>query len=285
MNTSNQRHKYEYAVNPDTAAAKVIRLVGPDRRVLELGSGPGSITRHLKDNGCRVTALELDGDAIAIVGEFCERVIPCDLNDTEWPGLLNDAERFTAIVAGDVLEHLYDPWSTLKSMKPLLAEDGYVVVSLPHIAHSAVVACLLAEDFEYQPWGLLDKTHIRFWGMKNIQKLFDEAGFKVIEVDFVIRSPEQTEFAARWRKLPEEVRQALAWNRYGNVYQVVVKAVPEAAPGTVLRLEDQPVPAPKASSFSAGARGSRVLGYFISFLSLETRARISRMLHRLGIRH
>ena len=154
-----------------------------------------------------------------------------------------------------------------------------MVVSLPHIAHSAVVACLLAEDFEYQPWGLLDKTHIRFWGMKNIQKLFDEAGFKVIEVDFVIRSPEQTEFAARWRKLPEEVRQALAWNRYGNVYQVVVKAVPEAATGTGLRLEDQPAPAPKASSFSAGARGSRVLGYFISFLSLETRARISRMLH------
>ncbi|MEZ5615214.1 MAG: class I SAM-dependent methyltransferase [Rhodocyclaceae bacterium] len=284
MNTSNQRHKYEYAVNPDTAAAKVIRLVGADRRVLELGSGPGSITRHLKDNGCRVTALELDGDAIAIVGEFCERVIPCDLNDTEWPRLLSDAGQFSAIVAGDVLEHLYDPWATLQKLKPLLAEDGCVVISLPHVAHSAVVACLLTEDFEYQPWGLLDKTHIRFWGLKNIQKLFDEAGFKIIEVDYVIRSPEQTEFASRWRKLPNNVRQALAWNRFGNVYQVVVKAIPDTTPGIGLRLEDQAAPAPKATSYSAGAHGCRVLGYFISFLSLDTRARISRLLHRMGIR-
>lgn len=279
-----QRHKYDYAVNPDTAAAKVIRLVGPDKRVLELGSGPGSITRHLKDNGCRVTALELDGDAIAIVGEYCERVIPCDLNDPRWPGLLGDAGLFSAIVAGDVLEHLYDPWTTLQKMKPLLAADGYVVVSLPHVAHSAVLACLLTEDFEYQPWGLLDKTHIRFWGIKNIQKLFDEAGFKIIEVDFVIRSPEQTEFASRWRKLPEEVRRALAWNRFGNVYQVVVKAVPETAPGAGLRIEDQSAPAPKATSYSSGAHGNRVLGYFISFLSLDTRARISRLLNRLGFR-
>ncbi len=37
------------------------------------------------------------------------------------------------------------------------------LVSRPQeAAHNAVVACLLNEDFEYQPTGLLDKTHIRF---------------------------------------------------------------------------------------------------------------------------
>ncbi|MBI4989031.1 MAG: class I SAM-dependent methyltransferase [Rhodocyclales bacterium] len=280
-----QRHKYEYKVNPDTAAAKVIRMVGADKRVLELGPGPGSITRHLHENGCRVTALELDEKAIEIVSAFCEQVHPCNLNDAEWPALLADADKFSAIVAADVLEHLYDPWTTLQKMQPFLAEDGYVVISLPHVAHNAVVACLLNEDFEYQPWGLLDKTHIRFWGMKNIQKLFEEAGFKIIEADFVVRSPEQTEFASRWRKLPAKTRQALACNPFGNVYQVVVRAVPQTAAGNGLRLESQLVPSPAAGAFSAGARGSRVLGFFISFLSLTTRARISRLLQRLGIPH
>ncbi|MDT3734807.1 MAG: class I SAM-dependent methyltransferase [Denitratisoma sp.] len=279
-----QRHKYEYQVNPDTAAAKVIRMVGSGMRVLELGPGPGSITRHLHGNGCRITALELDAEAIAIVSEYCEKVHPCNLNDAQWPALLGDG-KFSVVVAADVLEHLYDPWGTLKKMLPLLADDGCVVISLPHVAHSAVVACLLNEDFEYQPWGLLDRTHIRFWGIRNIQKLFEDAGFKIVEADFVVRAPEQTEFASRWRKLPREARKALEWNRFGNVYQVVLRAVPQAAEGKALQLESLAVPAPGQGGFSAGAQRNRLLGFLISFLSLETRARISRLLQRLGIRH
>jgi len=280
---TNQRHKYEYKVNPNTAAAKVIRMVGDDKRVLELGSGPGSITRLLKDNQCRITALELDLKAIEIVSEFCEKVYPCDLNDPEWPAKLSGSDKFEVVVAGDVLEHLYDPWSTLSSVQTLLADDGYVVISLPHAGHNAVIACLLTGDFEYQPWGLLDKTHIRFFGIKNIQRLFNDAGFKIVEVDFVVKAPEQTEFANNWRQLSPQTREALASNEFGTIYQVVVKAVPHSAPGKGLRLESLPVPAPTADSFSTGARGSRVLGFLLSFLSLRTRKRIAQMLERIGL--
>ena len=280
----NQRHKYEYEVNPNTAAAKVVDMVGIGRRVLELGSGPGSITRLLKANQCRVTALELDEEAIKIVSQYCETVHSCDLNDPEWHAILSGFKRFEVIVAGDVLEHLYNPWATLSRLELLLAEGGYVVISLPHVGHNAVIACLLTGDFEYQPWGLLDKTHIRFFGVKNIQKLFNDAGFKIVEVDYVIKTPEQTEFAQRWRKLSSTTKQALASNRFGTVYQVVVKAVPNSAPGVALELALQPVPSPIASSFSTGAKGNRVLGYLISFLSLSTRQHISRVLERLGIR-
>lgn len=278
------RHKYEYEVNPNSAATKVARLVGVGKRVLELGSGPGVITRLLKGNDCRVTALELDGKAIEIVSQYCEKVHSCDLNDPEWPLKLSGSDRFEAIVAGDVLEHLYDPWTTLLSVKPLLNEGGYVVVSLPHIGHNAVVACLLAGDFEYQPWGLLDKTHIRFFGLKNIQKLFKDAGFKIVEVDYVIKTPEQTEFAQRWRQLSTATRQVLTSSRFGTVYQVVVKAVPNSAPGEELQLEKQPVPLPIATSFRSGVKDSRVLRFLISFLSLRTRQRISHALERAGIR-
>ena len=104
-------------------------MVGTDQRVLELGSGPGSITRHLKNNGCRVTALELDPEAIALVAPFCERVIPCNLNEAEWPSLLDNTEGFPVIVAADVLEHLYDPGITLGRMLPLLSDNGYVVIA------------------------------------------------------------------------------------------------------------------------------------------------------------
>jgi 2-polyprenyl-3-methyl-5-hydroxy-6-metoxy-1,4-benzoquinol methylase len=280
-----QRHKYKYKVNADSAADKVIRMVGQGKRVLEIGPGPGSITRYLKENGCRVTALEMDEKAIEIVAGYCELVHRCNLNSGEWPDLLAGSGKFAAIVAADVLEHLYDPWTTLQRLRPFLAEDGYLVISLPHVAHSAIVAGLLNGDFEYKRWGLLDRTHIRFWGMKNIQDLLEEAGFKIIEAEFVVKAPDQTEFSYHWRKLPSETRQALAWNRFGNVYQVVLRAVPQASPGKGLQLESLPVSEPSAGSFSAHAREGRLLGYFISFLGRNARARISRVLQRLGISH
>jgi 2-polyprenyl-3-methyl-5-hydroxy-6-metoxy-1,4-benzoquinol methylase len=277
------RHRYDYAVQPDSAPAKVIRMVGKGRRVLELGPGPGSITKHLKDNGCRVTGLELDPEAIELVAAFCERVIPCNLNDAGWPAMLADTEKFSVIVAADVLEHLYDPWTALKQTLPLLAADGSLVVSLPHVAHSAVIACLLNEDFAYQSWGLLDSTHIRFWGLKNMQQLFADAGFKIVAAEFVVRSPEQTEFANLWHKLPSDSRAALARSRFGNVYQVVIRAVPQAAIGEALQLKSLPVPQPPADPVGDRSALRRLLRRLGSRFDPVTQARIVRLLRRLRL--
>ena len=45
---------------------------------------------------------------------------------------------------------------------------------------------MLQEDFEYRNWGLLDRTHIRFFGIKNIQALFENAGLKIVHAEFVV---------------------------------------------------------------------------------------------------
>lgn len=280
---ANPRHKYEYHVSPHTAAAKIVRMVGDRKRILELGPGPGAITRLLHANACQVTALELDPKAIEIVTPFCERVLSCNLNDLAWPELLANVSPFDAVVAGDVLEHLYDPWETLARLAPLLAPDGYVILSVPHAGHNAVISCLLAGRFEYQPWGLLDKTHIRFFCINDIQRLATEAGYKIVEADFVLKKPEQTEFAKLWRTLPALQRTALESNRFGSIYQVVVRLVPRTAPGKGLRLESIPMPDAESPTLSTGARSSRILGFLLSFLSLETRARLSEVVQRLGI--
>lgn len=279
-----QRHKYQYKANSNTSAAKALHMVGVGKRVLELGSGPGSVTRLLKENQCHITALEIDTQAIEIVSQYCEKVYSCDLNDPAWPDKLSVGDKFDAIVATDVLEHLYDPWTTLKKLQPLLADNGCVVISLPHAGHNAIIACLLNGDFEYQSRGLLDKTHIRFFALKNIQRLFNDAGLKIIEASFVIKTPTQTEFAQNWRRLPSETRQVLSSNKFGMIYQVVVKAVPDSAPGKSLRLESIPVSSSDPGSFSIGAKGSRILGFILSFISLKTRDRISSMLQMIGLR-
>lgn len=239
-----ERHNYEYQVgmDADSAPARVVRLVGEGKRVLEIGAGPGSITRLLSSvSNCRVTALEIDSEAIKKLAPFCERVYQVDLNDKAWPVVIESGDRFEAIVAADVLEHVYEPLAVLTAMKGFLNEEGYMIVSVPHVGHSAVHACLLDEDFEYRDFGLLDRTHIRFFGIRNIQKLFEDAGMKIVHAEFVVRNPEHTEFANRWSKIPPEIRSVLAKNPYGSVYQVVVKAVPDHAAGEAISLMSLPV--------------------------------------------
>lgn len=278
-----QRHKYDYQVQPDSAPARVIRMVGCGRRVLELGPGPGSITRHLHANSCRVTALELDEEALGLVAPFCERTHRCNLNDPDWPILLENSGQFSAIVAADVFEHLYAPWAAIKLTLPLLAADGSLIVSLPHVGHNAVVACLLNGDFAYQPWGLLDNTHIRFWCLKNMQQLFDGAGYKIVEAEFVVRAPEQTEFAHFWHRLPASTRAALAHNHGGNIYQVVIRAVPGSAAGTPVQLDQLPVPVPAMAASGDPSAVRNLLRRAGGHLDPALQERIVRLLRRLGL--
>lgn len=288
----NVRHKYEYSVDiqAETAAAKVVRMVGQNRRTLEIGAGPGSISRLLKEYGnCRITAIELDETAIEKLSSFCEKVYQCDLNDPSWTQVVSEGGKFDVVVAADVLEHLYDPWATLSAMGSILNQDGYVVISLPHVGHSAVVGCLINADFRYQEWGLLDRTHIRFFGIQNIQKLFEQAGLKIIDAEFVVKNPEETEFAHLWRKLSSPLRQELDKNKYGTVYQVVVKAVPATALGKALNLTDLDVPSTAfdAVQYHSFKSQLRHLPRKIArrFLSMKTRYRIAQILDRLGIKY
>lgn len=233
------KHKYEYRINAGSVGERAVRLVGREKKVLELGPGPGTITRILaRESGCRITALEFDAEAIPKLSPYCECVHRADLNDPAWPELVRQADGFDVVVATDVLEHLYEPLKVLTAMKGMLNEHGYIVVSLPHVGHSAIHACLLDEDFSYSEIGLLDRTHIRFFGIKNIQRLFEDAGLKIVHAEFVVREPEHTEFAKLWARTDPALRNALAKNPFGSVYQVVVKAVPLAAEGEAVVLMD-----------------------------------------------
>ncbi len=278
---SDERHNYEYEVDTasETAPANVVRLVGQRKRVLEIGCGPGSITRILAEQSqCRVTGLELDPEAIKKVTPFCETVMQADLNSAEWPHLLDELERFDVVVAADVLEHLYDPWITLQRMVPLVSKDGYLVISLPHVGHVAVASCLINGDFEYRDWGLLDRTHIRFFGLKNIEELFAQAGLKIIEARYVVKPPEETEFAQGWSKLPSAVKAALSSSAHAHVYQVVVKAVRLDYPGLAVALNP---PKPRRTAFSSAASWKARVG---ARLSPQLKQRIRKGLGALGVR-
>ncbi|KQU73055.1 hypothetical protein ASC75_05185 [Aminobacter sp. DSM 101952] len=196
--------------------------------------------------------MEIEPEALEKLKPFARSVYKLDLNDPTWHQNIEDLEgKFDVVIAADVLEHVYDPWRVLNGMKALLNDTGSVILSIPHVGHSAVAACLLDEDFQYGPWGLLDKTHIRFFGIKNVQALIQSQGLEIEQAEYVVRTPQMTEFAHRWARLPEDVRNALERNRYSHVYQVVTRSVPrERAVGKIdLMSVDVPAPEKKVASY------------------------------------
>lgn len=275
-----ERHKYEYqvALDADSGPARVVRMVGENKRVLEVGSGPGSITKLLATvSACQVTAVDIDADSLQKIEAYCEHIYQVDLNNAAWTESLAQESKYDVLVAADVLEHVYEPLTVLKSMKGFLNEAGYMVVSLPHVGHCVIHACLLDEDFEYNDFGLLDRTHIRFFGMKNIQRLFEDADMKIVHAEFVVRNPEHTEFANRWAKMSPEIKNMLVQNPYGLVYQVIVKAVPNNVDIEAISLMSLAVTS-KPPTFRAVIKA-----VLRTHLSVEKYARLRLLLSKMGL--
>lgn len=274
------RHTYEYDVDTTshTAPATVIRFVGERKRVLELGCGPGSITKILAiEKHCTVTGADLDEESIKRVAPFCDSVFKVNLNDEDWSDQIKSSGSFDVVVAADVLEHLYDPALTLSTMTRFINKDGYIVISLPHVGHSAILGCLLKGDFSYRDWGLLDKTHIRFFCLKNIEELFFKAKLKIVDFYYVRKPAEDTEFAGEWATLSPQARTVLRSSPHADIYQVVLKAIPVERPGINLPLSTSNILKIKVG------RLDRIKSQLISRLSPRAKKRIRQVLIKLKI--
>ena len=89
--------------------------------------------------------------------------------------------NFDCIIFNDVLEHLTDPEIVLQKIAKKLAPEGVIVASIPNVRYILVlIDLILYRDWKYQDWGVLDKTHLRFFTEKSIARLFDSAGYKIV---------------------------------------------------------------------------------------------------------
>ena len=233
------KHRYDHVIDPNggSAAARLARMIAPGLRVLELGSGPGAVTRILHQKGCRVTAIDLDTESLELCRSFCERVIQADLTQEDSLQAVT-GEHFDVIVMADILEHLPNPKRILDGLAPLLTNNGYVMLSLPNASHLSVLACLLNGRFPYQDKGLLDATHLRFFGRKDIEQMLLASGLLWQCWETADLPPEQSELRHYWLALSEADRSVLLHRAVdGQVYQHVIKAYPSTETGQIAKLQ------------------------------------------------
>ncbi len=225
-------HRYDYAIDPngESTANKVLRRVGRNRRVLELGTALGVMTRAMKEQGCSVTGIEIDPALAEEASRHCERMIVADLDQIDLADALGGA-RFEVIVAADVLEHLRDPRGILEKARAVIEPDGLAVLSIPNVAHASIVASLLCGRFDYCEKGLLDRTHLRFFTRSGIEDMLLAAGWLPIAWETHRVPPLETELAGHWLAQPPHIRGHLAMQPEADVYQFIVTAAPAGETG------------------------------------------------------
>lgn len=151
--------------------------------VLEVGCGDGGTGKLIKEKFKvnKYVGVELmDTIALkaeknidkAICGDFEKMLSSQNLNGI-------DKERYDMVLFLDTLEHMYNPWTVIKSVRDWLSEDGFLVLSIPNAGHISVIKKLVTDKFQYEKSGLLDITHIRFFTFFTIEKMLNDNGYEI----------------------------------------------------------------------------------------------------------
>jgi 2-polyprenyl-3-methyl-5-hydroxy-6-metoxy-1,4-benzoquinol methylase len=217
-------------LDSDSVHADVVKLVDKGSRVLELGPAGGYMSRAFVERGCSVIGIELDAEMALKAEAFCERVIVGDLDQLDLDAELGD-DRFDAIVAADVLEHLRDPLRALERLHDFLRPDGCFVISFPNVAHGSVRLALLSGHFDYQEIGLLDSTHLRFFTRQSFEELLDDAELGLAVMHRHELNLDASEVPFDPEVVPAAVREQLEADADARTYQYVVKALPMSQAG------------------------------------------------------
>ena len=221
---------------PNDAHGISLQLVGQGKNVLELGAAAGHVTKALKSLHNTVTAVERDGRFRDQLAELADEVI---ITDLDWLDLRDRliGRKFDVVLAGDVLEHCSKPELVLLQLHDLLNPGGYVVISLPNIAHADVRLALLSGEFNYSDTGLLDRTHVRFFTRSSIESFLTQNDFEMSEIFASTASIGTTEFGPPRTDIPIEAINFVQQDRDAMVYQYIVKATP----GTETSRESTPI--------------------------------------------
>ena len=146
-----------------------------NRRILDIGSGPGLFLNRGKERGWEVTGIEPSKQAF----EYSSKKLGLNIynmflnEDTK-----NDIGRFDVIHMSEVLEHVPNPKGLLNIALEKLNANGLICIVVPNdynpFQNSLRDAC------GYDPWWVAPPHHINYYNFESLTRLLEKVGFKVV---------------------------------------------------------------------------------------------------------
>ncbi len=146
-------------------------------RLLDVGSGAGSWAPRLRAAGAReLVALDPSAAAIERAARLYDSAVVGTVEDTDLAAL--GGELFNVIVVADVLEHLVNPWQALQRLRSWAAPGALLAVSVPNLRFYRLVGNLVFRgEFEYEPYGVRDWTHLRWFTQRSLARTLQSTGW------------------------------------------------------------------------------------------------------------
>ncbi|MCD7746069.1 MAG: methyltransferase domain-containing protein [Lachnospiraceae bacterium] len=181
------------------------------------------MTRYMKEKlNCKVYIVEYDRPAFEEAIQYAEDGICDDILSLSWVEQFSDI-KFDVALFADVLEHLSNPELAMSNVKKILKDEGKVYASIPNVTHNDILLKAFADHFDYTKIGLLDDTHIHFWGYENLAPFANACGLSLLNVEATYCITGRTE------QYEKEVLQAspillnyFNERRCGEIYQFIV---------------------------------------------------------------
>jgi SAM-dependent methyltransferase len=190
-------------------------------RLIDFGCAEGRFGEAVKARhpGCETWGVEVVPEAAA-EAKTRNDVVHCLSLDSgdELP-----SAHFDVVTMNDVMEHLCWPEPALALAKRILRPGGRLVLSLPNVGYYLNVRELVIKnDWQYKDWGILDRTHFRFYTTKSAEALLRENGFDVLQIQGI---PSSTKMKVHYKALFKLTGRRFQWMKFP---QFAVVAVPKA---------------------------------------------------------
>jgi 2-polyprenyl-3-methyl-5-hydroxy-6-metoxy-1,4-benzoquinol methylase len=173
--TKDNNRKRNHAILAKERSNFIKRNILEGSLVLDIGCRDGELIKFYNNN-YTIFGLDIDSEALEIAkNKTGISVRQCDLNG-DWDV---ESEEHDAVVACEVIEHLYHPEIVFKKIYQTLKPGGVLAGSVPHAFNLQTRLKFLFGIKKMSP--LADPTHINHFTHKEIQKLL-ECYFQDIEV-------------------------------------------------------------------------------------------------------
>lgn len=158
---------------------EMLTYIPPDTKTLiDIGCGGGRFGAGVKEllPDCEVWGLEA---VESVAKEAEQRADKMICSTIEKAADILPSAYFDVVTMNDVLEHLPYPEPALELLRRILKPNGRLVMSLPNVRYYINVKDLLfKKDWAYQDFGVLDRTHLKFYTQKSAVRTLEQNGFK-----------------------------------------------------------------------------------------------------------
>ncbi len=150
------------------------------RRVLDLGCGNGEFCKRLAASGFEPTGCDPAESGIRLAQANVPGVTFKCLGVYDPPGQLGEAD-FDAVVAMEVVEHLYLPRRLCQFARAVLRDGGYLILTTPYHGYFKNLMLSLFDKWDPHLSPLWDGGHIKFWSPTTLRQLVEPEGFEFIK--------------------------------------------------------------------------------------------------------